>query len=415
VSDAARVLLERADVLGAISEEPDRLTRRFATAAMGRALDQVAEWLAAAGMSVRRDAIGNLTGRYEASRNDAGTLVIGSHLDTVPGAGRYDGVLGVLAGLAVVERLASGGRRLPCALEVVAFAEEEGVRFGTGYVGSRVWRGAFERSQLRLVDGDGVTLEEAVRASGGDPERIDGAARRQDDLLGYLEVHIEQGPRLEKSGLPVGVVSAIAGQTRGLVVVAGEAGHAGTIPMTLRRDALAGAAELVLAIEQAARSEPGLVATVGRVDVASGASNVVPGRVALTLDLRHADDAIRGRAREEIVSRSQEIAGRRGLEVAWETLRDTPSVAMSTPLSALLQRAASDLGLEAPLLVSGAGHDAAVVAGVTPAAMLFVRCAGGISHSPDELVTEADVAVALEVLERCVELVARSVEDGENG
>jgi allantoate deiminase len=269
-----------------------------------------------------------------------------------------------------------------------------------------VWCGSLEPSLLGLVDAEGVTMAAAVREAGGDPAAIGAAARRADDLLGYVEVHIEQGPQLDDAGLPVAVVSRIAGQTRGRITIEGEAGHAGTLPMTRRRDALAGAAELVLAVEQVGRSEPGLVATVGKLEVSPGATNVVPGRVVLSLDLRHPEDDVRRRAGDAIAARAAAIGATRELEVAWAVRRETPAVAMDPALTALLAQAAADRGADAPVLVSGAGHDAAMVAAVTASAMLFVRCAGGVSHHPAEAVTEEDVAVALDVLEHCVELVA---------
>ena len=286
----AELVMERCAQLGAISEEPDRLTRRFATAAMAQANDLVGGWMAAAGMAVRRDQIGNLIGRYEADRPGAKALLLGSHLDTVRDAGCYDGPLGVLVALACVEQLAAAGTRLPFAIELVAFADEEGLRYQSTYLGSAALAGTFDPASLDLADADGVSMAAAIRGFGGDPENIAAAARAGADLLGYCEVHIEQGPVLERLELPVGVVEAIAGQSRVSLELAGMAGHAGTVPMSGRQDALCAAAAVVLAVEAAARSSPGLVATVGQIQVEPGASNVIPGRASLSLDVRHQDD-----------------------------------------------------------------------------------------------------------------------------
>ena len=403
---SALLVLERSAFLGGISEEPDRLTRRFATEALAHAGEVVAGWLREAGMSVRRDNVGNVVGRYDADRAGRRTLIVGSHLDSVRDAGRFDGPLGVLVGIAAVERLHARGQRLPFAVEVIGFADEEGVRFGTAYLGSKVVAGRFDMDYLRLTDEDGVTMADAIREAGGIPESLAADAWSGSGALGYCEVHIEQGPLLEAEGLPVGVVSTIAGQSRLRVTLSGEAGHAGTVPMELRRDALTGAAELVLAAESTARDEPGLVATVGELAVSPGAGNVVPGRVTLSLDVRHGDDTVRERACARLREQAEAIAAGRGLESEWRALQETPAVPTSPELSGLLERAVEELGLPVRRLTSGAGHDAVIMADLAPIAMLFVRCAGGISHNPAESVTEDDVAVAIDVLSRILELLA---------
>jgi allantoate deiminase len=376
--EAARRVLERADELAAFSVEPGRITRPVATPAMAGAMARVREWMEAAGLETRTDPLGTVAGR----RGAGAPLVIGSHLDTVADAGRHDGVLGVLVGIEVAAAC-------DAPLEVVAFADEDGLRFRSSFLGSRGYLGRLTPADLALCDADGVTLAEALGVDapwpGLAPERI-GA---------YLEVHIEQGPVLDAEGLPLAVVTAIAGQTTAAIGFTGRAGHAGTTPMTLRRDALAAAAELILAAERTARETPGLVATVGTVSVPHGATNVIPGRVELTLDVRHADDA----ARERAVTRLREGAGRPGVAVHW----DEHSVA-ATPCSlvAPLRRAVAAVGAPVRELVSGAGHDAMMMAGVTDVGMLFVRCAGGISHHPDESVREDDVALAIQAtLEAC--------------
>ena len=384
-------------MLGEVSEEPDGLTRRVATPALARAAEIVAGWMEEAGMTTRRDAVGNVVGRYGAAERP---LVLGSHLDTVPNAGTFDGPLGIVAAIAVVERLAAGGPQPSCPVEVVAFADEEGTRFGTSYLGSAAYIGALDPAWLDQVDADGITLRDAIRASGGDPDLALEAS--PPELLGYLEVHIEQGPVLEREGLPVGVVTAIAGQTRARIVITGEAGHGGTLPMDARHDALAAAAEAVLAVERHGRAEPGLVATVGALSLSPNVANVVPGEVRMLLDMRHADDGVRRRTAEEVRADVEGIAAARGVDADWTTRYDTPAAVLDATLRGRLAAAVRELGLPVRELVSGAGHDAVVLSRICPAAMLFVRCAEGISHDPRESVSEEDVAVALDVLERAV-------------
>jgi allantoate deiminase len=396
--DLAATLLQRCDELGTLSEEEGRLTRRSYTPAMRRAHTLVAAWMREAGMAVAEDAVGNLVGRYPADRPRAKTLLIGSHLDSVRDAGRYDGPLGVLLGIAAVQSLQRAGRRLPFAVEVAAWADEEGLRFGASFLGSLASVGAFPPALLELKDQDGIRLAEAIAAFGGDPGRIPAVARRPGELRGYLELHIEQGPLLEANDLPLGIVTAIQGATRATLQLTGSAGHAGTVPMELRRDALCAAAELVLAVEATARATPGLVATVGQLEVRPGAGNVIPGAATLSLDVRHQDDAARLAAVEAIRARVAAIAAARGVSLSWEELQRTAAVPMAPGLRARLAAAMAACGLRPFELPSGAGHDAAILARVTDAAMLFVRCAGGVSHNPAEAVRADDVAAALAVL-----------------
>jgi allantoate deiminase len=398
---SARSVLERCDALARCSEELGRLTRRFATPALGEARALVERWMRDAGLEPRLDALGNLFGR----RPGVGrALMLGSHLDTVRDAGRYDGALGVLVALACAERLRD--RELPFALEVAAFADEEGVRYGTGYLGSSVAAGCFEVGWLGRTDADGVTLADAVRGWGGDPDAIAAARRAPGELLGYVEVHIEQGPVLDDAGLPVGVVTGIAGQTRARVGFEGVAGHAGTTPMAGRRDALAAAAAWIVAVEKDVRDREGLVATVGELRAEPGAPNVIPGRAVASLDVRHPEDPSREDAVAALREAAARIAGERRVELSWEELQSTPAVPCSPELTEELAAAAADAGHAAPRLPSGAGHDAAMMAALAPVAMLFVRCAGGISHHPDESVREDDVRVAIDVTTRVVERLA---------
>jgi len=396
----AHIVMQRCDTLAGFSEEPDRLTRRFATAALRDANTAVVGWMRAAGMAVRQDALGNLIGRYEAEQPGAKTLLLGSHLDSVIDAGKYDGPLGVLVALACVQRLYDQGRRLPIAIELFGFADEEGVRYHTTYLGSQVVAGTLAPATLELADADGITVAQAIRAFGGDPSRLADARRSGDDLLGYCEVHIEQGPVLEARDLPVGVVSAIAGQSRVAVDLIGMAGHAGTVPMDLRQDALCAAADLVLAAEALARDTPGLVATVGQLDAQPGASNVIPGRATLSLDVRHQDDARRQQALAQLRQRAAQIAAARRIALDWRIAQESRALACDPALTERLAQAVGALGYPLLSLPSGAGHDGVAISALTPIAMLFVRCKGGISHNPAESVDQADVGVAIDVLGR---------------
>lgn len=399
---AAGVVMERCDVLAACTEDRGKIIRPFASGAMRRAHAKVDEWMRRAGMTVRIDNIGNMRGRYAGSGSS--TLLLGSHLDSVSDAGKYDGPLGVLVAIAAVQRLQDEGRRMPFAIEVLAFADEEGLRYGSTYLGSRAVAGSLDSRDLAKRDSAGVSMAEAIREFGGDPERIAEDALAGDGLLGYVEVHIEQGPVLEARGLPVGVVSAIAGQDRMAVTFTGEAGHAGTVPMERRRDALVVAAMFVIAVEHEARTHEGVVATVGTLEVRPGATNVVPGQVGLSVDVRHADDGVRLASVQRIVASAHALAEGRGLTAEVTVVSENTAVTCSPRLTALLAEAA---GGDPPRLVSGAGHDGAVMSTLTGVGMLFVRCKGGVSHNPAESVQTEDVGVAIEVLSRFLDLLAR--------
>lgn len=407
--DYAQRVVQWIEQLGSISEESGRLTRRFATGAMQRANAAVADWMGGAGMTMRQDNIGNLWGRYEADRPDAPTLLLGSHLDTVRDAGKWDGPLGVLVALACVQHLHDQHQRLPFALEIIAFADEEGLRYHTTYLGSSVVTGTFDRAYLEQRDADGITMLDAIRVFGGDPEALTHDKRAANDLLGYLEVHMEQGPVLEARALPVGVVTAISGQSRFNVRFRGEAGHAGTVPMDGRHDALCAAAEFVLQAEALARAMASVVATVGQLAVQPGASNVIPGLVTLSLDVRHADDAVLEQACQQLYVQAKAIAQKRGMTLVWNVVQQTNAVPCSSELRAVLAQAIRTCGHPVIELASGAGHDAAVMARLSSMAMLFVRCRGGISHNPAEYVAVDDVAAAINVLGQVFELLAQTV------
>lgn len=390
--------MQRLEALAEISEDEGQLTRTFASPAMRRANELVGSWLREAGLSVRTDAIGNLIGHYPAATPDGKILLLGSHLDTVRDAGKFDGPLGVLVALACVQQLNQTQTRLPFAIEVVGFADEEGVRYQSTYLGSRALAGTFNLEDLKRRDAKGIAMADAIRDFGGNPDGLASAKLDAGRLLGYAEVHIEQGPVLEQKNLAVGVVTAIAGQTRARISFQGEAGHAGTVPMNLRKDALCAAAEFVLAVEDLAQRRGSLVATVGEITALPGATNVIPGEARLSLDVRHPEDAMREQATGELQQRAKEIAAERGVTVLWETAHQNRAVVCERRFTTLMENAVKRQQREAPLLASGAGHDAAALATICPVTMLFVRCKGGISHHPAESATESDVAVAIAVL-----------------
>ncbi len=396
--ELAASVMERIDALAGISETPGRLTRRCLTPEHRRVNDLVAVWMNEAGMSVREDTLGNVIGRYEGAKAGDPALIIGSHLDTVVDAGKYDGMLGVLAGIACVQRLHIEGRRFPFAIEVLGFADEEGVRFGTTYLGSRGLAGTFDAAYLERRDDDGHTLAQALEAFGLDAEKISEARRGPGDILAYLELHIEQGPVLESECCPVGAVSSISGQSRLRIHIEGAPGHAGTVPMSLRRDAMAAAAETVLAVESLCRDADGVVGTVGTLNVEPGAINVIPGRVTFTVDVRAAEDAARQGAVARITRAAEAAAGAREASVEVTTIHEAPSIDCAEPIAEAIERAIGACGFPPRRLPSGAGHDAAAMAAITDVGMIFVRCKDGISHSPKESVAAADVAVAIDVL-----------------
>jgi allantoate deiminase len=371
-----------------------------------QARDMISGWMELCGLATRVDAVGTLRGLYPGHDPAARKLLIGSHIDSVRDAGRYDGVLGVMIAIAALERLGRE-QRLPFPVEIVAFPDEEGLRFQTTYLGSAALAGGFDPSWLDLTDDDGITLGEAVRQCGGDPARIAGAMVQPDEAFAYLEAHIEQGPRLEAAGRALGAVTAISGQTRLNVRFTGEAGHAGTVPMSMRRDPAPAAAALVLAAETLARQSPELLATVGRIVTEPGASNVIPGSVTVTLDVRHPQDDPRTSAVQALHHVAAQQASTRGLGLDWRIMRDHPATPCDPDLTEVIQRAAADaMGAPAPALPSGAGHDAVTMAEAVPAGMMFVRCQGGISHNPAESVSVEDVAAAIRALDNILDRLA---------
>jgi allantoate deiminase len=398
--DTGALLCARLDELAAISEDPNCLTRVFLSPEQKRASALVLDWMRQAGLAARSDAIGNVVGRYEGARPGLPALLLGSHLDTVRDAGKYDGMLGVVTAIACVAALDREARRLPFAVEVIGFADEEGLRFGVTMLGSRAVAGTFEPGWLERRDADGISMAEALRRFGLDPAAIGAAARRKEEFLAYAELHIEQGPLLEQRGLAVGCVSAIAGASRFEVEIAGEAGHAGTVPMAGRRDALAAAAECVLAIEARCRGEDGLVGTVGRLEAHPGAINVIPGRVSFTIDLRAPEDGQRQRAAADILRAIGVIAARRNVVATSREIHALAAAPCAPWLMAQIDAAIAAEGIVPFRLASGAGHDGMAMNAIADIGMIFLRCAGGISHNPAEAISAADAETGYRVLLR---------------
>lgn len=392
MTDRAQDVISLCRKLSGFTEEPGHTTRTFLSPPMHDVHRELRSRMERLGMVVTVDAAGNLRGFYTAKEKDAPRLMVGSHLDTVPRAGAFDGILGVVMGIALVEALA--GARLPFGIEVVGFSEEEGMRFGMPFIGSRALIGTLDNSVLELRDANGLSVSDAIRAFGLDPVRLP-EARFHKDTLGYLEFHIEQGPVLENMSFPLGVVEHIVGQSRRGVCFTGKAGHAGTTPMKLRHDAVAGVAEWIALVENTANTVPGLAATVGRLEIEPNAGNVIAGMACASLDVRHAEDAVRDQAVERMVNGAREIARHRALKVEWEQRLDQSAVAMDKVLVKKLSAAVKATGLPVHYMPSGAGHDAMILAQRVPAAMLFLRSPGGLSHHPDEDVMAGDVQAAL--------------------
>jgi len=388
----ARVLA-RCHTLAGFSEDREGTRRTFLSPPMRDCHNEIAKWLEPLGVNVRVDAAGNLRGLYPGTTPDVPRLLIGSHLDTVPNAGAYDGILGVTLAVALLEALE--GRRLPFAIEVLGFSEEEGVRFGVPFIGSRALVGRLDEELLNRRDTNGITVRSAIEAFGLRSAEIPQAILPA-DALGYLEFHIEQGPALEDLGFPLAAVEAIAGQSRLEFTFTGRANHAGTTPMHLRYDSLAAAAEWIVAVEKYAGEVPGLAATVGVIDVKPGATNCIAGQTRASLDARHASDEVRHDAIDSLIRRAEEIAVRRELTVGTRTLFDQRAVLMDSYLVEQVARAMREVGCEPHRMVSGAGHDAMILAERVPAAMIFLRTPGGISHHPSETAQPGDISKAIE-------------------
>lgn len=418
MSEDARSLAQRAqgmiDALATISADPDKLTRLYLTEQHRAAAQLVGEWMRRAGMTVRMDAAGTMHGVMpagRAGRSGNRRLLIGSHIDTVVDAGRFDGTFGVIAGILAVEELRRRSVALPFEVEVLAFGDEEGVRFPKTLIGSSTVSGALGDAMLDLTDANGVTIRDALLAFGGDPDALADEAYAPGSVIGYLEVHIEQGPVLEQAGEPLGVVSTIASQGRYRIAIKGEAGHAGTVPMDVRHDALAAAAQVILITEEIAlkHQKASCVATVGEIKVSPGASNVIPGLVEFSLDLRAATDEARATAAEAIRYRIRNIGVKRGVLVSIETMHEKPVATCAPHLKKAIAGAIGKAtGKKARELMSGAGHDGQAMIHLTDIGMIFVRCRAGISHNPLEFVEPEDLGTAVEALVGTIESMADS-------
>ena len=409
----AREVIARCQALARFSEDAGSIRRTFLCEPMRQCHQEIAGWVAPLGATSRIDAVGNLRIVYPAvaapAEAEAGAprLFIGSHLDTVPDAGVYDGILGVVLGIALLSAI--HGRKLPFAVEVVGFSEEEGIRFGTPFIGSRALAGTLDEELLNRQDAQGVSIRKAIADFGLNPAEI-AQETISEDVLGYLEFHIEQGPVLENAGRPLGVVEAIAGQSRLQFTFVGRSNHVGTTPMNLRYDALAAAAEFISAVEHRAQSTSGLVATVGAIQANPGAPNVIAGETRLSLDVRHQYDDARNTAVDYFIRNAEDIAARRKLKVRQQTLMDQPAVSMDPFLVGQAHEAVGKAGCEPYRMVSGAGHDAMILAAKVPSAMIFLRTPGGISHHPSESVDVRDVARAIDCGVHLLDQLASSSE-----
>lgn len=382
--------------LAPISAEPGRLVRLFLSPEHRRAADMTAQWMRDAGLQVSEDTLGTLRGRVGEGKR----LLIGSHLDSVIDAGNYDGPLGVIAGILAVDHFKG---KPPLPIDVLAFGDEEGSRFPSTLSTSAAVAGVFDMETLDGADRNGITYADALRKYGKDPADVPKAAYKRGEAAAYVELHIEQGPRLEAANEPLGVVTGIVGLSRWHIVITGEAGHAGTVPMTLRHDALAGSAEMMLAAERIGRAHDGMVATVGIVDAKPGAGNIIPGRVMFTLDLRCMDDAMRKAALAQFEAEAGKIAAARKLGVEFDRFHEVPAMVCDPGLQDTLSAAIGDLGHRAIRMPSGAGHDGQMMAKLCPASMMFVRCRGGISHNPAEYTSPEDMGTAIAAMIRFVE------------
>jgi allantoate deiminase len=391
-------ILAHLEELASYSTTKLGVTRLSFTPTMEEANRLVGKWMNEAGMIVRRDAMNNVIGRYEGVSPKAPTLLIGSHLDSVVEAGKYDGILGVIAGIEVVQTLQENGIRLNNPLEIIGFCDEEGTRFHTTLLGSRALAGTLCQEDLELCDHQGVKLAEAMREVGLDPTKCHLAARDPGSLLGYLELHIEQGPILENINQSCGIVSGIAGQSRLEFSVIGTAGHAGTVPVSMRKDALAGVSEMIQAIERIALQYDNIVATVGKLVVHPGASNVIPGKVEGTLDIRSIHDERRIQVLKEVLDKCHRINERRGLVCEFRQIMESPAVNCSPRFSSTIGAVLEEQGMKPLMIPSGAGHDAMAIASLTEIGMIFVRCKEGLSHHPDEYASPEDIHKGASVL-----------------
>lgn len=404
----AERVLQRINELASVSEDAGCITRTYGTGAFIEGRDKVQRWMTEAGLTARVDNMGNVRARLVSKNSHAKILVIASHIDTVINAGKFDGPLGVLVGLDLLEHLVQSGTELPFHLELVAFCDEEGCRFHTTYLGSKTVAGLLDNKVLGTKDASGISLQQVIEQNGGNAGNLQDDAITGPEWLGYYEVHIEQGPVLEEKNIPVALVTAIAGQRRVSIAFKGEAGHAGTVPMNMRKDALACAAEFITETEKFARAhKTGLVATIGKLYIMHAASNVIPGEVTCSLDLRSADEAVLASSYENLRAMAEAICQKRNIGLEWNCVHAEKPVTCDSSLKQLLARSVQKAGYGPVELVSGAGHDAVAVSAVSPVAMLFVKCFKGISHNPEENVQPEDIAAAIEVSDNFIQELIR--------
>lgn len=400
----AEKVVQRIEQLATITEERGCVTRRFGTPAFIEGAALVKEWMEQAGLQTRIDSIGNVRGRLQSNHSGAKTLVIASHIDTVVNAGKYDGPLGVIIAIDLIEQIKSKNITLPFSIEIIAFSDEEGVRFHTTFLGSQVITGSFNHEWLQKKDADGISMQEVMEGFGKNGTTLAQDAIPPNEWLGYFEMHIEQGPVLYDKNIPVAIVLSIAGQKRIAVTLNGMAGHAGTAPMDKRSDALTAAAECILKIENyALQQKESLVATVGTLQIPHSAGNVIPGEVHFTIDIRSGDKNFLNDATSSIHSICNEVVNKRNITIQWQLVQETDPVATDKNLNHLLRKAITESDIPVVELVSGAGHDAVPVARIAPIAMMFIRCFKGISHNPLELAAPEDIAQALKVADAFME------------
>ena len=403
----AQLVYDRCEALSLFSQSKKYMDRRYLSREHHQTNQKVAEWMEQAGMHSWHDEAGNIWGRYECADPEASTLILGSHLDTVPNGGKYDGILGVVTPISIIQHCHENNIQFPFHIDIVGFGDEEGTRYSTTLLGSRAVTGNWQEHWATLTDDENITLTEAMQQFKLNIEHVYSASRANDKILGFFEVHIEQGPVLEAEGLPVGIVTSIAGAKRFMIKVTGTAGHSGTVPMTMRQDAMVACAKMVVSIEQIAK-DYGVVATVGRLNVQPGAVNVIPGDVEFSLDIRSESDDKRDLALAQIQQSLYDIAKNSNVAIEWHQIHAAQSVACATKFQSLLQEAIIQADIKPVSLFSGAGHDAMEMANICPIGMLFTRCAGGISHHPDESITVEDVASTLQVLYNLLMLLSKS-------
>ncbi len=404
VKTLAQQVMQRCDDLAKFSESPDGLTRTFLSPPMHDTHKAITTWMETVGTSVQVDAVGNILGNYVSKSNyvsknmTAKTLLVGSHLDTVKNAGKYDGIIGVLLGLALVEYCVEENLQLPFNIKVIGFSEEEGIRYSMPFIGSKAITGTLKKTVLNRKDGNDITMRDAISAFGKNPDNLEQCKLNPDDILGFIEIHHEQSRQLDKLGKSLGIVSTIVGQSRAKLSFEGKAGHAGTEIMSDRKDALAAAAEFILAVEEIGQATEGLVATVGMCSVTPNAVNVIPALTELSLDVRHGNDKVRSESFARYKQKAEEIAKRRNIRLSWQSTEPQKAIDMDKQLSAVMQRAINLTVPDAPIMVSGAGHDAMVMAEFCPSCLLFIRDPLGLSHHPDETIDVKDVEVTIEAL-----------------